>query len=112
MSTHAQARTRTRTLLIVTAAQREAANAVAVQVAGPYAQNTFSVPYYAGQVQSAKPTHYVACWPMTDKQLGAFKKAMAAKIASKSVEVTGKAGRAELQAKRLEPHKTELRKEF
>jgi len=48
---------------------------------------------------------------MTDKQLGAFKKAMAAKIAGKSVEVTEKAGRAELQAKRLEPYKTESRRE-
>ena len=102
---------RTRILLIVTAAQRDAANAVAVQVAGPYAADTFSVPYQLGKAQTPKPTHYVACWPMTDKQLGAFKKAMAAKIASKSVEVTEKAGRAELQAKRLEPYKTESRRE-
>jgi len=105
MSTHAQARTRTRTLLIVTAAQREAANAVAVQVAGPYAQNTFSVPYYAGQVQSAKPTHYVACWDMPEVQLSEFRKRMASQISGKSVEVVERAGRAELQAQKLSPVK-------
>ena len=105
MSTHAQARTRTRTLLIVTAAQREAANAVAVEVAGPYAQNTFSVPYYAGQVQSAKPTHYVACWDMPEVQLSEFRKRMASQISGKSVEVVERAGRAELQAQKLSPVK-------
>ena len=105
MSTHAQARTRTRTLLIVTAAQREAANAVAVQVAGPYAQNTFSVPYYAGQVQSAKPTHYVACWNMPNVQVSEFRKRMARQISGKSVEVVERAGRAELQAQKLSPVK-------
>ncbi len=96
---------RTRTLLIVTAAQRDAANAVAVQVAGPYAQNTFSVPYYAGQVQSAKPTHYVACWDMPDVQVSEFRKRMAAEIGGKSVEVVERAGRAELSAQKLSPVK-------
>ena len=109
MSTHAQARTRTRTLLIVTAAQREAANAVAVQVAGPYAQNTFSVPYYAGQVQSAKPTHYVACWDMPDVQVSEFRKRMAAQISGKSVEAISIAERAnprdQLKSKALTPSK-------
>jgi len=109
MSTHAQARTRTRTLLIVTAAQREAANAVAVQVAGPYAQNTFSVPYYAGQVQSAKPTHYVACWDMPDVQVSEFRKRMAAEIGGKSVEAITIADRAsprdQLKAKAISPSK-------
>jgi hypothetical protein len=109
MSTHAQARTRTRTLLIVTAAQREAANAVAVQVAGPYAQNTFSVPYYAGQVQSAKPTHYVACWDMPDVQVSEFRKRMAAEIGGKSVEAIAIADRAsprdQLKAKAISPSK-------
>ena len=109
MSTHAQARTRTRTLLIVTAAQREAANAVAVQVAGPYAQNTFSVPYYAGQVQSAKPTHYVACWNMSNVQVSEFRKRMAAQISGKSVEAITIADRAsprdQLKAKAISPSK-------
>ena len=109
MSTHAQARTRTRTLLIVTAAQREAANAVAVQVAGPYAQNTFSVPYYAGQVQSAKPTHYVACWDMPDVQVSEFRKRMAAEIGRKSVEAITIAERANprdhIKSKALTPSK-------
>ena len=99
---------RTKTLLVVTAAERDAANAAAIAAAGPYAFGTFDIPYSSG---STKATHYAACWPMTDKQLGAFKKAMAAKIAGKSVEVTEKAGRAELQAKRLEPYKTESRRE-
>jgi len=107
MSTHAQARTRTRTLLIVTAAQREAANAVAVQVAGPYAQNTFSVPYYAGQVQSAKPTHYVACWDMPDVQVSEFRKRMASQISGKSADVTaiprGTNPRTQLATKTLNP---------
>lgn len=104
-------RKRTRTLLIVTAAQRDAANAVAVQVAGPYAADTFSVPYYQGKLQAAKPTHYVACWDMPDVQVSEFRKLMAAEISGKGVEVVEKAGRAELQAKKLEPHKIELRKE-
>lgn len=79
---------RTRALLIVTAVQRDAANAVAVQVAGPYAADTFSVPYQMGQGQQAKPTHYVACWAMPDMQIDAFRKAMASQISGKSVEAT------------------------
>jgi len=74
-------------------------------VAGPYAQNTFSVPYYAGQVQSAKPTHYVACWDMPEVQLSEFRKRMASQISGKSVEVVERAGRAELQAQKLSPVK-------
>lgn len=96
---------RTRTLLIVTAAQREAANAAAVQIAGPYAADTFSVPYQMGQGQAAKPTHYVACWSMPDGQLAAFKKTMAAKMAGKTVQVVEKAGLAELAAQKLSPVK-------
>lgn len=100
---------RTRTLLIVTAAQREAANAAAVQVAGPYAADTFSVPYQMGQVQTPKPTHYVACWEMPDVQVSAFRKAMAAEISGKSVEAITIAERAnprdQLKAKAITPSK-------
>ena len=102
-------RKRTRTLLIVTAAQREAANAVAVQVAGPYAADTFSVPYQMGQGQAAKPTHYVACWDLPVVQVSAFRKAMAAEISRKSVEAITIADRAsprdQLKAKALTPSK-------
>ena len=102
-------RKRTRTLLIVTAAQRDAANAVAVQVAGPYAADTFSVPYQLGQGQAAKPTHYVACWDMPDVQVSEFRKLMAAEISGKGVEATsiprGANPRDQLKAKTLSPSK-------
>lgn len=102
-------RKRTRTLLIVTAAQRDAANAVAVQVAGPYAADTFSVPYQMGQGQAAKPTHYVACWDMPDVQVSEFRKRMAAEISRKSVEAITIAERAnprdQLKAKAITPSK-------
>ena len=96
---------RTRILLIVTAAQRDAANAVAVQVAGPYAADTFSVPYQLGKAQTPKPTHYVACWDMPEVKLSEFRKRMASQISGKRVEVVERAGRAELQAKKLSPVK-------
>lgn len=109
MSTHAQARTRTRTLLIVTAAQRDAANAVAVQVAGPYAALTFDVPYQMGKAQTPKPTHYVACWNMSNVQVSEFRKRMAAQISGKSVEAISIAERAnprdQLKSKALTPSK-------
>lgn len=98
---------RTRTLLIVTAVQRDAANAVAVQVAGPYAANTFSVPYYLGPVQTPKPTHYVACWDMPDIQVSEFRRLMASQISGKSVEATaiprGTNPRDQLTTKTLTP---------
>jgi hypothetical protein len=100
---------RTRTLLVVTAAERDAANAAAIAAAGPYAAGTFDVPYVSGM--STKATHYAACWLITDKQLDAFKKAMAAKMVAKTVEVMEQAGRAELQAKKLEPSTIESRRE-
>lgn len=99
-------RKRTRTLLIVTAAQREAANAVAVQVAGPYAADTFSVPYTSGV--GTKATHYAACWRMTNKQLGEFKQRMAAKMASKAVQVMEQAGREKLVEQKFAPVKESI----
>lgn len=95
--------TRTKTLLIVTAAERHAANAAAVAVAGPYAAGTFDVPYTSGV--GTKATHYVACWSMPDVQLAAFKKTMAAKMAGKTVQCVEKAGLAELSAQKLSPVK-------
>ena len=98
---------RVKTLLIVTAAQRDAANAAAVAVAGPYAADTFSVPYQMGQGQPAKPTHYVACWDMPDVQIAEFRKAMASQIGGKSVEAITVAERAnprdQLKAKTVTP---------
>ena len=58
------------TVLVVTEAQREAANAAVVRVCGPYARDTFSVPY----TDSAKKTYYVASWRMTAKQEEAVRK--------------------------------------
>lgn len=92
---------RVRTLFIVTAVQRDAANAVAVQVAGPYAADTFSVPCHKGQ--SKIPTHYAACWSIPLATLNEFRKLMAAQISGKSVSVFEKAGVAKLASEGLNP---------
>ena len=49
------------TVIIVKESQQVAANAVAVKIAGPYAANTFSVPFKKGS-----QTYYVCSWDMDD----------------------------------------------
>lgn len=76
---------RTRALLIVTAPLRDAANAAAIQVAGPYATDTFSVPLYQGLAKV--PTHYAACWSMENVDLAEFRQAIAQYLSGGKVQV-------------------------
>ena len=73
---------RTTTLLVVPAADREAANAVCLQIS-PYARDTFSVKF----VDDKNKEFYVASWSMTASQLATFRQLMAAKITSKKIQV-------------------------
>lgn len=92
-----------RELLMVTALQKNAANAAAVTAAGPYAANTFSVEY----VTDLKASYFVACWQMTATQKAAFEKAMAAQIGAKTVELaavtTKQTAQKTLTTKKLSP---------
>lgn len=92
---------RTRALFIVAKARQAAANAAAVQIAGPYAADTFSVPVCQGA--STVVTHYAACWDMKDIELAAFKQAMASSIAGKTGRVFENAGRAKMLAEGFHP---------
>ena len=65
------------TVIIVPKALQDAANAAAIEAAGPYAADTFSVPVVIGGGQQV--THYAASWRMTETQLKAFKAAMTGK---------------------------------
>ena len=65
------------TLLLVPKALQEAANAAAIEAAGPYAADTFNVPVVIGGGKQV--THYAASWRMTETQLKTFKDAMTGK---------------------------------
>lgn len=74
-----------RTVIIVSADQRDAANAAAVAIAGRNAADTFSVPVIKGN--GKKVTHYIAAWQMDAKLQAAFEKAFATQISSQKCEV-------------------------
>jgi hypothetical protein len=66
---------RVKTLLIVPASKRKAANATCVAMFGRRGANTFSVGVHLGE--SKEVTHYVACWDIPDRKLEQLKKLLA-----------------------------------
>jgi len=89
------------TLLLVPKTLQDAANAAAIEAAGPYAADTFNVPVIIGGGQQV--THYAASWRMTKTQLKAFKAAMTGQqntVAELARGETPRGKLAELGAKR------------
>lgn len=56
------------TIIVVAKNQQEAANQAMVDAFGPGAAGTFSVPFHIGAGVPTNPTHYVACWALTDER--------------------------------------------
>lgn len=49
-------------IIVVPASERDAANALAMEVAGEAGRDTFSVPFYPAGGPYDTPSHYWCCW--------------------------------------------------
>ena len=98
---------KTRQLIVVTAAQLDAANAAAVKAFGRGGEGTFSVPFNDGK-NVARPkdvTHYVCSMVLTAEQLAAFRKELDALLKSNKVVLYDKGSRGTLAELKLKPTK-------
>ena len=88
---------RKQVLMIVKSTQQKAANEAATKVLGPYARNTFSVPYGKGAA-----SFYISACHLTDQQEAAIREALdklrgtKSQVLARGGEFTGKA-KAELK---------------
>jgi hypothetical protein len=58
-------------LFIVKVGDQKWANDIMVELGGPFAQNTFSAPYYTSGIKD--PTHYICSWNMSGSLYNLFK---------------------------------------
>lgn len=58
-------------LFIVKVADQKWANDIMEELGGPFAKNTFSVPYYTSGIKD--PTHYICSWNMSGSLYNLFK---------------------------------------
>lgn len=58
-------------LFIIKVADQKWANDIMEELGGPFAKNTFTVPYYTNGIK--EPTHYISSWNMSGSLYNLFK---------------------------------------